>query len=102
MKETDISDGSDRVLASSDYSDSEDMLSKELNLYDSVVDDVDEIWTLQQTLFLINKTDRPRFDRMMSEVVQLKEQSSLDRIIKGIDLLMEQEAQAAAQLKRLK
>lgn len=63
----------------------------DMSLYDSRVDDIDELKTLKETMMAINQNNQQLYQKLMSGVQQVDQQQQFQSIMAGVEKLIEDE-----------
>jgi hypothetical protein len=70
-------------------------------LYDSAVDDIDELKFLRDSIGLIQTQDPQRFALLMQGITKPEQRTEFEAIMVGVDALIAREAQITQKLKDL-
>ena len=73
----------------------------DMGLYDSQIDDVDELKTLRDTLIELSSTNPPLYARLLDGIGQGDKLTQFQTILSGVDGLIEQEANVTRQIQEL-
>ena len=73
----------------------------DMSLYDSCIDDIDELKTLKETMLQISQNNQPLYQKLMSGVPAQDQQQQFGSILEGVEKLIEDEATTRQQIEEM-